>query len=164
MAGRVFGVVALKGGVGKTTVVTNLGATLSETYDKKVLLIDGNFSTPHLGIHLGIINPPHNLHPVLNNEYSIYEAIYQHPLGFHVIPGKLSPSPIDHFSLRDKIEPLRQIYDVIIIDSSPSLNNEMAATMHASDDIVVVSSPDYPTLSSTLHAVKIARERETPIK
>lgn len=161
---KVFGVVALKGGVGKTTVVANLGSALSDEFDKRVLIIDANFSTPHLGLHVGMVNPHHTLHQILNDEYSIYEGIYQHELGFHIIPGKLAPEPLDYYKLRKKIEPLREIYDYIIIDSSPALNDEMAAAMHASDEILVVSSPDYPTLSSTLHAIRIARQRGTPIK
>ena len=161
---QVFGIVALKGGVGKTTLVANLGAALAQKFDKKVLLIDANFSTPHLGLHLGIINPDHSLHPVLNEEYSIYESIYQHPIGLHVIPGKLSPGEVEPLILKEKIQPLREIYDVILIDSSPSPNDEMVATMAASDEILVVSSPDFPTLSSTIHAVKIAKEQKTPIR
>lgn len=161
---KVFGVIALKGGVGKTTVVSNLGAALSGEFEKKVLIVDANFSTPHLGLHVGLINPDHNLHSSLREEYSIYEAIYQHSLGFHIIPGKLAPEILDPTVLRDKLEPLREIYDVILIDSSPSLNEEMASTMAASDELLVVSSPDYPTLSSTLHAIKLAKQRNTPIR
>jgi septum site-determining protein MinD len=161
---KVFGVVALKGGVGKTTVVANLGAALSQEFNKRVLMVDANFSTPHLGLHLGLINPDYTLHNVLNDENKIYEAIYQHALGFHIIPGKLAPFSINPVVLRDKIAPLRNIYDIILIDSSPSLNEEMFATMAASDELLVVSSPDYPTLSSTLYAINVAKRENTPIK
>lgn len=161
---QIVGVIALKGGVGKTTVVANLGAALSGHYNKKVLIVDANFSTPHLGLHVGLINPEHNLHPVLSDEYSIYEAIYQHELGFHIIPGRLAPSSVDPSVLAEKLAPLREIYDVILIDSSPSLNEEMAATMAAADELIVVSSPDYPTLSSTLHAINLAKENDAQIK
>ena len=54
--------------------------------------------------------------------------------------------------------------DVILIDSSPSLNDEMLAVMEASDELLVVSSPDYPTLSSTLHAITVAQDQGTKIR
>src|SRR3989339_577372 len=161
---KVFGIVALKGGVGKTTTVANLGAALAQEFNKKVLIVDANFSTPHLGLHVGLVNPNYTLHQIMSDKHSVYESIYQHSLGFHIIPGQLAPSGLDYNKLKEKIEPLRDIYDVILIDSSPSLNHEMAAAMGASDEILVVSSPDYPTLSSTLHAVKIAKESGTPIR
>lgn len=161
---KVFGIIALKGGVGKTTVVANTGAALCQEFKKKVLLVDANFSTPHLGLHLGLVSPKHNLQKVINNEYPIYEAIYQHPLGFHIIPGALAASEINPLLLKEKLAPLRAMYDIILIDSSPALNDEMFATISSSDEIVVVSSPDYPTLSSTLHAIKIAKNKKTPIR
>ncbi|MCW8965343.1 MAG: AAA family ATPase [Candidatus Pacearchaeota archaeon] len=161
---KVFGVIALKGGVGKTTVVANLGAALASEFGKRVLIVDANFSTPHLGLHVGLINPTHTLHPVLSDEYSIYEAIYEHDLGFHIIPGRLAPDIVDPFSLKEKLDLLKDSYDVILIDSSPSLDKEIIATMAASDELLVVSSPDYPTLSSTLHAVNIAKRENTPIR
>jgi septum site-determining protein MinD len=162
--GKIYGIVALKGGVGKTTVCANLGTALAIGYDKKVLIIDANFSTPHLGLHVGIVNPDRSLHKIMEDEYSVYEGIYEHALGFHVIPGMLAPEGLDYHRLKEKIEPLREYYDYILIDSSPSLNQEMAATMSASDEVLVVSSPDYPTLSSTLHAIKIARNQGTDVR
>lgn len=162
--GKIFGIIALKGGVGKTTAVSNLGASLARDYDKKVLIIDANFSTPHLGLHLGLLNPKYTLHHVLNDNNSIFESIYQHELGFHIIPGKLAPFKTMPFNLKDRLEELRDIYDVILIDSSPSLNEEMYATMAASDELLVVSSPDYPTLSSTIHAISIADKKDAAIR
>lgn len=164
MAAKIFGIIALKGGVGKTTVVSNLGAALTNEFNKNVLIVDANFSTPHLGLHVGLVNPDYTLHSVLNDECEITDAIYQHESGFHIIPGQLIPDEVDPHILREKLEPLRDKYDIILIDSSPSLDNEIIATMTASDDLLVISTPDYPTLSSTLHAVNIAKEKETPIK
>jgi len=161
---KVFGVIALKGGVGKTTVVSNLGVSLARDYGKKVLIIDANFSTPHLGLHLGLLTPKYTLHHVLNDNHSIFESIYQHDLGFHIIPGKLAPFGTSPFSLKEKLEPLRDIYDVILSDSSPSLNDEMYATIAASDELLVVSSPDYPTLSSTIHAISVAKKKNAKIR
>lgn len=161
--GHTIGVISLKGGVGKTTVVSNLAAALAHDYNRQVLLVDANFSTPHCGLHVGLINPEKTIHNVLRDEISPFQALYAHEAGFHIMPGSLSPKEVSPGKLAQKIAPLRSFYDVILLDSSPALNGEMLATMNASDVLLVVSSLDYPTLSATLHAIKIARQKKTPI-
>ncbi len=164
MNGRVIGIIAIKGGVGKTTTVSNLAASLANDFGKKVLVVDANFTAPNLGIHLGIVNPQYTLHDVLASKVDVPKAIQKHELGFDIIAGSLVPKcKIDPFSLKRKINHLRYKYDVILIDSSPTLNEEMLATMIAADELLVVSSPDYPTLSCTMRAVKVAKMKKTPI-
>ena len=53
--GKTIGVISLKGGVGKTTAVVALGSALAD-FGKKVLLVDGNFSAPNLGLHLDLFD------------------------------------------------------------------------------------------------------------
>ena len=162
MSGKIIGVIAIKGGVGKTTVVSNLAAALARQ-GKKVLAIDANFSAPNLGLHLGIVNKEKTVHEVIAGKIDASEAIYQSEAGFDIMPARLMPIKIEPLRLKRKISSLKNIYDFIIIDSSPSLNEEMAATMAASDELIVVSSPDYPTLSCTMRAIKVAKEKKVPI-
>ena len=54
-------------------------------------------------------------------------------------------------------------YDFVIVDSSPSLDEETLAVMLASDEIFVVSTPDHPTMSTSLKAAKLAKQRGNPI-
>ncbi len=159
--GKTIGIVSLKGGVGKTSAVVALGAAIAD-FDKKVLLIDANFSAPNLGLHLNIINPEITLHHVLRRESNIKDAIHELE-NFDVIPSSMSGRIINPLKLKDKIKFLKKKYDVILIDSSPSLNEETLAVMLASDGLLVVTTPDYPTLSVTLKAVKLARQRGAPI-
>jgi septum site-determining protein MinD len=161
--GKIIGVISIKGGVGKTTTVSNLGAVLANQFGKKVLLVDANFSAPNLGLHLGVVKPQVTLHDVLSGKVNTVDAIYNHEYGFHIIPASLSPKKVDPLKLKEKIKALRSYYDIILIDSSPNLNDEMLATIAASDELLVVTTPDYPTLSSTLNAVKIAKQKKTPI-
>ena len=166
--GKVIGIISIKGGVGKTTVVSNLGATLSKDFDKKVLLVDGNITAPNLGLHLGILESEKSLHDVLYSQLPIQDAIQKSSFGFDVVTSSLSPKKcqqgrLNPYKLHNRLSQLKDVYDYIIIDSSPNLNDEILSTMIAADRLVVVTSPDYPTLSCTMHALKVAKEKKTPI-
>ncbi len=160
--GKVIGVISIKGGVGKTTTAVNLGAILANEFNKKVLIVDANFSAPNLGLHLGIVDPEFTLHDVLNKNVPITKAIKKYEQ-FDVLPGALLGRKINPFELKRKLNDIKKDYDVIILDSSPTLNEEIIATMVASDQLIAVTSPDFPTLSCTMHAVKVAKRKKTPI-
>jgi|TARA_Y100000310_G_C20660488_1_gene804464 septum site-determining protein MinD len=161
--GKTIGIISLKGGVGKTSSVSNLGAALASEFGKEVLVVDANFTSPNLGLHLGVVEPAATLHDVLLDKIDIAEAIYEHESGFHFIPGAYISRKIQPFKLKKKIEHLKEHYDMILLDSSPNLNEEILSTMIASDELLVVTSPDYPTLSTTLRAVRLAKQKKTPI-
>lgn len=160
--GKVIGILSLKGGVGKTSAVVALGAALAN-FGKKVLLIDGNLSAPNLGIHLDLINPDSTINEVLEGKKHAKEAIYNVEK-IDIIPASIfSRTKVNPLKLKDKIKLLRKRYDIILIDSSPALNEETLAVMLASDALLVVTTPDLPTLSTTLKASKLAKNRGTPI-
>ncbi len=161
--GKSIGIISIKGGVGKTTTVSNLGAVLAKKFGKKVLIVDANFSAPNLALHLGFINPEVTLADALMDKVDITEAIYEHDLGFHILPTSLVHRKLNPFKLRAKLNKLKSQYDVILIDSSPTLNEEMLSTIVASDQLFVVTSPDIPTLSCTMHAIKVAKRKKTPV-
>ena len=162
--GKVYGVISIKGGVGKTTAVSNLGAALANVFHKTVLVVDANFSAPNLGLHLGVLNVDRTLHDVLSGKCWMENVIYDTEHGFHLVPSALRGSgKIKHMELKKYIKKVKEYYDIVLIDSSPNLNQEILATMAASDELLVVTTPDYPTLSSTMHAVKIAKRKKTPI-
>ena len=160
--GKTIGVISLKGGVGKTSVVCSLGHALSKQ-GKKVLLVDGNFSAPNLGIHLNVVNPGKTLHEILRGKATSSETIVELE-DFDVISGNLfNRYKYNPLKLKDKLKYLKKKYDIILIDSSPSLNEETLAVMNASDELLVVTTPDRATLGTTIKAVNLAREKGTQI-
>ena len=160
---KTIAVLSLNGGVGKTSSVAAIGDALANR-GKRVLLVDANFSAPNLGIHFNLIDPEVTLHDVLSKKANISQAIYEVGNGIHLIPsGIFSNEKINPMALKSKLSTLKSFYDIILIDSSPALNEETLAAMYASDELIVVTTPDYPTMATTLKAVKMARERGTPI-
>ncbi len=155
---RVIGILSLKGGVGKTSVVASLGSAIGD-FNKKVLLVDGNFSAPNLGFQLNVVDPKVTLHHVLDRKAHLRDAIY-HAGKVDMVPSSIFGEPqINPLKLRDALKNVKRSYDIILLDSSPALNEETLAVMNASDELFVVTTPDYPTLSMTLKAVKIAKQK-----
>ena len=85
--GKITGVLSLKGGVGKTSAVASLGHELS-ILGKKVLLVDGNFSSPNLGLHFNIVDPEATLHHVISRLATPSQAI-QKIENLDVLPSSL---------------------------------------------------------------------------
>jgi septum site-determining protein MinD len=160
--GVTIGIFSLKGGVGKTTTVVSLGSAIA-SFGKKVLLIDGNISSPNLGLHLEIVEPEFSLQDVLEKKANPSQAVHKMQ-NFDVLPASIfSNFKVNPLLMKERIKYLKNNYDYIIIDSSPSLDNETLGAMLASDEILVVTTPDHPTLSTTLKALKLAKQRGTPI-
>lgn len=153
-----IGIISVKGGVGKTSCTSNLGSALARM-GKKVAIVDANFSAPNLGLHFGIVEPKICLHNVLIDGNHIKEAIYEHNPNLHIIPSKLHKKRTKLGKFKKQINKLRKHYDFILIDSSPSRNREIEATIEASDGLIIVSSPDYPTISMTITAAQEIAEQ-----
>lgn len=160
--GKTIGIVSLKGGVGKTTTTVALGSAIANL-GKKVLVVDANFSAPNLGLHLNIVNPQVTLQQVLERNAHLHQAI-QTIGNIDILPcsifGKFDINPL---KLKEVLGLVKKKYDYILIDSSPALNNETVAAMIASDELIVVTTPDIPTLSTTIKAISLARKRGTPV-
>lgn len=160
--GKTIGVVSLKGGVGKTSSVVALGDAIAD-FGKKVLVIDANFSAPNVGLHLNVIDPEITINHVLNRTANVKEAIHKLD-NFDIIPASLfDRTEINPLKLKDRIKYVKGKYDVILVDSSPALNEETLGVMLASDQILVVTTPDHSSLGTTLKAVKLAKQRGVPI-
>jgi len=163
--GDAIGILSIKGGVGKTTTTISLGSAIAQR-GKNVLLVDANFSAPNLALHLGIINPEISLYDVLNEKANALASVIETDYGFDIIANRLFFKKVfypDYLKLKEKIQHLKYHYDVILIDSSPSLDHETLAAMMASDKLILVTSPDYATLSCTLHAIKVAKQKKVQI-
>jgi len=157
--GKTIGIISIKGGVGKTTIASAVASDLVNYYGKKVLLIDGNYSAPNLGLHMDIVEPEKTIHDVLAGKARMQSAVHKR-FGVDVIPGSYSyEKELNFLKLKDKISGLKENYDFIVLDSSPSMNEEVLSTMLASDYLFLVTTPDYPTLTCSLKAAKLARQR-----
>ena len=158
---NILAFVSIKGGVGKTTLALETASSLVNNFDKKVLLVDANFSAPNLGLYLDLTNET-TLHDALSGTL-LHNAIYESH-GIDVVPASMYyHDEVDPFKLKKILNKFKNRYDFIILDSSPNYE-ELKPVIAAADKVFLVTSPDNVTLTTTLKAAKIAKEQNTPIE
>ncbi len=162
---KVFVITSGKGGVGKTTTAINLGAAINY-FGKDVLVIDGNLSTPNIGIHLNSPEVPINLNHVLLNKAEPAEAIYEHESGLKILPSSLSIKELKKIKperLKDFKKDFTEIADYVIVDSAAGLGHEVEAVIELADELIIVTNPEMPAIADALKAIKLAEQRNKPI-
>jgi len=162
---RVYAVISGKGGVGKTTSTINLGTSLNKL-GEEVVILDGNLTTPNIGIHLGAPIVPITFNHVLKGEAKIEDAIYEHESGTKVIPASLSlneTEKIDYKKMNDVIKKLKKITNHILIDSAAGLGEEARAAIDAADEIIIVTNPEMSAVTDALKTIKLAEEKNKKI-
>jgi len=158
---NILAFVSIKGGVGKTTLALETASALANHYDKKVLLIDANFSAPNIGLYLDLTNDL-TLHDALSGTL-VHNTIYESH-GIDVIPASMYYNEeVDIFKLKRILTKYKPRYDFIIIDSSPNYE-ELKPVIAAADRVFLVTSPDHVTLTTSLKAAQIAKEQKTPVE
>jgi pilus assembly protein CpaE len=163
--GQLIAVFNPKGGVGKTTIATNLSAALVAR-GERVLLVDADTVTGHVPVSLGMDAVPTVVDawrdeleggPVL----SFDEQASVHFSGLKVLP--LSSSPI-HTELLEParvataLAQARRSADVVIVDLHPSYSPLNRAVFDAADRIVVPLTPDLPAIRAAVKLVDVADE------
>ncbi|MCC7223826.1 MAG: ParA family protein [Chitinophagales bacterium] len=158
-----------KGGVGKTTSTVNISVGLSRMLHKRVLVIDMD-PQANLTQSLGVEgNPQHNIYGALTGSYALHPIIIEENL--HIIPATLDLSGAEvelsaetgrEFILRELIDPLRNQYDYILIDTPPSLGLLTVNALTASDHIYIPLQAQYLALqglTKLLEVVERIRKR-----
>ena len=174
---RMIAVANQKGGVGKTTTSINLSACLAEK-GKKVLIIDmdsqGN-TTSGLGFEKNDLDK--TIYEVLRDEISIEESINEVEGCFgnlDLIPANrnLAGAEIElitvndmQYILKNKLKPIRELYDYIIIDCPPALGMLTVNAMTASDTVLVPIQCEFYALdglSQLIYTIQLIQENLNP--
>lgn len=155
---KIIGVVSGKGGVGKSFLAVNI-TTLLKRMGKNPLIVDCDLSNPSVGLHLGLSYGNVGIQEVLMNKNKIGEAVVVQPqTGVRILPASLKYRPgIGLKKLKNLLQGMND-YDYIIIDAPPGITEDVEHIIEASDELLIVTTPDIPSVTSAAKMVDLCKE------
>jgi Flp pilus assembly CpaE family ATPase len=155
-----------KGGVGKTTLATNLASALQTRRGQNVMLVDADTVTGHVASSLGIDGVRTLADSWLDQaEGGPFETIADiasaHPSGMRVV--SLSSSPLNTEILEpgrvaDAINNARRGFDFVVVDLHPSYSDLNRTIFEIADRILVPVTPDVPAIRAAVQLTDYADE------
>lgn len=152
---RIIAVAAQKGGSGKTTTTINLGCELA-TVGKKVLIVDLD-PQGHLAEGLGISAGElvAEISQVLDHKAPIKDILIEIEPNLMLAPANIRLAHLEHYlvtrtrredRLKQALEPIKNEYDVILIDCPPSLGILTVNALSAADEILIPMAAEFYAL------------------
>jgi flagellar biosynthesis protein FlhG len=156
---RTITIASGKGGVGKTNVVANLAIALRKM-GKEVLILDADLGLSNVDILLHLA-PRYNIQHVIRGEKRLKDVIVEGPHGIKVLPASSGVQELTHLDafqrmrLLEEFEAYEEDIDVLLIDTSAGISENVAFFCVASREIVIVTSPEPTALTDAYALIKV---------
>ncbi len=172
---RVISIANQKGGVGKTTTSINLGASLA-VLEKKVLIIDADAQANSTsGLGFDVREMKNTIYECMVNDVDPASAVLKCEIdNLYILPSHIDlvGAEIEMLNMSDRektmkrmVDKLRDQFDYILIDCSPSLGLITVNALTASDSVIIPVQCEYfalEGLGKLLNTIKIIQKRLNP--
>lgn len=173
--GKIIALANQKGGVGKTTTTINLAASLA-SLDKKILVVDADpQANASSGLGVDIKQVDKTIYECLIGKSSAKQAIVKTeidhlevlPSHINLVGAELEMLNVDNREklLSSVLQPIKNDYDFILIDCSPSLGLITVNALTAADSIIIPVQCEYFALegiSKLLNTIRIIKSKLNP--
>ncbi|HEV7211486.1 MAG TPA: AAA family ATPase [Blastococcus sp.] len=163
--GRVITIASPKGGVGKTTIATNLAIGLTAAAPQSTVLVDLDVQFGDVASALGLV-PEYTLPdavrgPASQDTMVLKTFLTQHPSGLYAVCGAESPAAGDTVSGEDVTRLLASLareFRYVVVDTAPGLSEQTLAALDRATDVVMLSSMDVPGVRGLRKELDVLRE------
>ena len=156
---RVIAITSGKGGVGKTSIVGNLGYAFAKI-GKKVLILDADLGLGNLDVLLGLA-PKFNLSHVIMGEKSIEDILIDGPGKMMILPASSGIQELTSLTKEQKVQILKQLdslidsVDVLFIDTAAGISSNVMDFNATAQEVVVVVSPEPTSITDAYALMKV---------
>ena len=155
---RVIAVSSGKGGVGKTNIAINLAIAYAQL-GRKVIVLDADLGLANVNVILGII-PQYNLYHLIKKQKKMKDIIINTEFGIQFIAGASGFSKIANLSENERKHFIDELYelsnaDIIIVDTSAGVSDNVLSFIAASDDVIIVTTPEPTAITDAYGIIKI---------
>jgi len=165
---QVLAFMGAKGGCGVTSVVTQLGAMLANSFSKKTLVVDLHPDFGDTALYLGLTKYRYHFFELVENNDRLDAELLQsflahHSSGLDLIPapeGNDAPRRILPGAVAQTFEFLRMRYDFILVDMAPGLSDENLEMIRHCDQLHMVTVSEVSALRNVVrHLDYLTRNR-----
>jgi flagellar biosynthesis protein FlhG len=159
---KILSVTSGKGGVGKTSLVSNMAVGLAKQ-GKKVLVFDGDLGMANVDIFFGV-HPQRNLQDVIDG-VPLRDCLTQAAQNIDLLAGGTGLYGLCHLNAFQRREILSHIaemnylYDYLIIDTSPGLHDHVLHLNSVADECLVVITPDPSSFTDAYALIKVLHQK-----
>ena len=167
---QVLAFMGAKGGCGVTSVVTQLGAMLANSFSKKTLIVDLHPDFGDAALYLGLTKYRYHFFELVENNDRLDAELLQsflahHSSGLDLIPapeGTDTPRRILPGAVSQTFEFLRLRYDFILVDMAPGLSEENLEMIRHCDQLHVVTVSEVSALRNVVRHLDYLTRKEIP--
>ena len=170
--GKVVTIMSPKGGAGKTVVASNVALTLASWSDpSRVVVLDGDLQFGDVCISLSV-DPRHTIVDVARDIEKLDEPLLdsllaRHRSGLRVLSAPLEPSLADEISTQVVVKTigmLKRMFDYVVIDTAPFLDEPVLSILERSDNVLLVVDMDLPSVKNAKLALDTLRLIKFPFE
>jgi flagellar biosynthesis protein FlhG len=159
---RTITITSGKGGVGKSSIVSNIAYILG-TMSKSTYILDADLSLGNIDIMFGMF-PKYNIKDLIEGKKPIGDIVVEGPCGIRVIPATSGVAELSNLSIEERnilFSSFQELpdHDFLLVDTSAGISSNVVYFNAISEDIFIIVTPDPASITDSYAVIKVLNKK-----